>query len=223
MPPWFLNPLKTRRYVCEIFVSKWHHFCLVCYRGSVSACRCFRDVRNICVMMATLVSNYVTSLKSVWQGGRQHWSGKCAVWNFMSQHCVVSHVPLKMCGIPECQDFHIILRFPLTANMATKRAWGMEEEEEEGEKEEKEEEEKEEDGWWGVVTVCHSALPRTCTSSLRSTTVDTFLYYCCCSMFNSLLDQNAPEHFTCSLSRCKHWKAAWMVEFLRCNSRTNGQ
>ena len=64
--------------------------------------------------MATLVSNYVTSLKSV--------CGRVVVWNFMSQHCVVDHVPVKMCGIPECEDFHIILRFPLTANMATKRA-----------------------------------------------------------------------------------------------------
>ena len=118
MPPWSINALKRRRYVCEIFVLKWHHFCLVCYHGSVTACRCFRDVRNICLMMATLVSNYVTSLKSV--------CGRVAVWNFISQHCVVDHVPVKMCGIPECQDFHIILRFPLTANMATKGAWGME-------------------------------------------------------------------------------------------------
>ena len=66
----------------------------------------------------------------------------CVVLEFyMSQHCVVvRHVivhalpRVKMCGILECQDFHIILRFPLRANMATSEEWRG-----------------------GVVTVCHSA------------------------------------------------------------------
>ena len=56
----------------------------------------------------------------------------CVVLEFyISQHCVVvrhvivhARLPrVKMCGILECQDFHIILRFPLRANTATNEEW----------------------------------------------------------------------------------------------------
>ena len=82
----------------------------------------------------------------------------------MSSMCV------EMWRVLECQDLLIILRFPLTANMATRRHWSSRNEKEEEEEEEKEvkREEKEEEGEDSGVRCCdrpcHSALTRTCTS-----------------------------------------------------------
>ena len=149
---------------------------LSCYHASVSGCRPVPEMWEIFVLKGQRFEICDKTRESAC--GRQPYWSPTVLWLefYISQHCVVvrhvivhARLPrVKMCGILECQDFHIILRFPLRANMATSEEWrgGGE-------------------VLWPSVTQHYLLAP----APLQQP--DTFLYF-------TLRDQNAPRHFTCS-------------------------
>ena len=125
-----------------------------CEQRGVENVRHFFRIKVVASAVFKLCDTTLCPLGGLLRGG---------FWNLVSSMCV------EMWRVLECQDLLIILRFPLTANVAIGRHWSSrnEKEEEEEEKEVKREEKEEEEGDSGVRCCdrpCHSALTRTCTS-----------------------------------------------------------